>query len=119
MSSWSVNVAGKGIRRASVDKLAKSLREEFGDDALIVIHDSSPPESRADRLQFALDKVADARAEIEVLKEELEEWLENLPENFADGEKGDALREAIDGLDSMVSDLESIEGNSVDFPSAF
>ena len=36
----------------------------------------------------------------EALKDELQEWYDNLPENFQNGSKGESLQEAIDALES-------------------
>lgn len=44
--------------------------------------------------------VEEVFGEIEGLKDELQEWYDNLPENFQSGDKGDALQEAISGLES-------------------
>lgn len=46
------------------------------------------------------DVVEEAMSEIESLKDELDEWYNNMPESFQQGSKGDELQEAIDGLDS-------------------
>lgn len=43
--------------------------------------------------------VSDAFSEIESLKDELQEWYDNLPEQFQNGSKGEALQEAIGGLE--------------------
>lgn len=44
--------------------------------------------------------VAEAFSEIDSLKEELQSWYDNLPENFQNGDKGQRLQEAIDQLES-------------------
>lgn len=43
--------------------------------------------------------IADAFSEIESLKDELQEWYDNLPENFQNGSKGEQLQEAIGALE--------------------
>ncbi len=43
----------------------------------------------------------DAFSEIESLKEELQEWYDNLPESFQNGDKGDALQSAISELEGV------------------
>lgn len=45
--------------------------------------------------------VSDAFSDAEGLKDELQSWWDNLPENFQNGDKGDALQEAIDALDGV------------------
>jgi hypothetical protein len=119
MANWQINVSGKGIRKATVEKLAANLKAEFGEDAYIGVTDNTPPESRADRLQSALGAVSDARSEVESLKEELESWYDNLPESFQNGEKGEALQSAVSELDDCISNLESAEGCGAEFPGMY
>ena len=73
--------------------------------------------SRAARLDAALDKVRDGIAELEELKEEVENWksgmegtnLENTLKYSDLGECEDALSSAIDELENGVSSAESVE----------
>lgn len=46
------------------------------------------------------DAVSAAFSQIEELKDELQSWYDNLPENFQNGDKGSQLQEAIDALES-------------------
>ena len=50
---------------------------------------------------------------IEEIKSEEEECFENLPESFQDGERGEAMQEAIDKLESAYSFLEDIDLDDV------
>ena len=43
----------------------------------------------------------EAYMEIDALRDELQEWFDNLPENFQDGEKGSQLEEAIGYLEQV------------------
>ena len=43
----------------------------------------------------------DAFGAIECLKDELQDWFDNLPESFQQGQKGDELQEAISTLESV------------------
>ncbi len=45
--------------------------------------------------------VADAFGEVQSLMSELEDWLGNLPESFQNGDKGQALQDAIDQLSQV------------------
>lgn len=58
------------------------------------------------------DAVSSAFSEIESIKDELREWYDNLPENFQNGSKGEALQEAISALEgaSEVNAPDCIEG---------
>jgi DNA repair exonuclease SbcCD ATPase subunit len=57
-----------------------------------------------------------AKTDIEELKEELENWLEGMPDNLQGGMKAEQLQEAIDGLDTKISDLEDLESQISDLP---
>ena len=46
--------------------------------------------------------VQEAFADAEGLRDELQEWYDNLPENFQNGDKGDQLQSAIDALESVT-----------------
>jgi DNA repair exonuclease SbcCD ATPase subunit len=50
----------------------------------------------------------DADSEIEELKEELQSWYDNLPENLQGGDKGSQLEEAIGQLESAQSFLQNV-----------
>lgn len=56
---------------------------------------------------------------MEELRDELQNWYDNLPENLQNGSKADALQTAIDELENIISDLENVEGASVEFPGMF
>jgi len=72
--------------------------------------------SRSDRLTDAEGSVADARHIVEELKDEMTEWLENMPESLRDGDKASDIQEAIDGLERIESSLDEIDFNDVSFP---
>lgn len=52
----------------------------------------------------------------EELRDELQNWRDNIPENMSDGEKANQLDEAISNLEEFISNMESAEGVDVDFP---
>jgi hypothetical protein len=45
--------------------------------------------------------VQDAFSGMQELKDELQEWYDNLPENFQNGSKGEQLQEAMDAIDGV------------------
>jgi predicted DNA-binding protein len=75
--------------------------------------------SRNARFQAAVEKVGMARSDIEELRDELQSWLDNLPENLQSGTKAEALQEAIDNLESVITSLEEVESTDVEFPGMF
>ena len=59
--------------------------------------------------------LSDCRTKVEVLKDTEEEKLENMPDNLKQGDKGQAMEEAIenfrnavDDIDNAISSLENI-----------
>lgn len=118
MATYTITVSSKGLRETSVNKLVESLKSTF-DGASVSVSKYEQPESRADRLSEAEGKVQDAMSEVECLKDELQEWYDNLPENFQQGDKGSQLEYAISNLDSLYSDLENADFGNVEFPSMF
>lgn len=119
MSRWNVLIVGDGLRKSSVEKHAKALRKNLGDKIHIEVTDASYPDSRAQRLDAAYALVGDAATQVEELKDELQSWYDNLPENFQQGDKGEALQTAIDQLESIQQSFDDLASNQecVDFPS--
>lgn len=116
MARWKITVSGKGVRKASVEKLVEKLKSQFGTEVTVTVEDASPPESRADRFSQAMDLVGDARSEFESLRDELQEWRDNMPENLQNSSKAQKLDDAIGDLDSLTSDIGNIEDVDVQFP---
>lgn len=59
-------------------------------------------------LSVSLEDIRDKQAELEEMRDEEESKFDNMPEGLQEGEKGKAMREAIDKLDEIVNMLESI-----------
>lgn len=118
MARWQITITGKSIRKASVEKLAGKLKAEF-DGAAITVTDASPPESRSDRFQAALSMIEDGKAELESLRDELQDWYDGLPENLQQGSKADELQEAVSELEDMISNVEDLTGRDVSFPGMY
>jgi len=87
--------------------------------------------SRNDRLTEVLSKldwatIETAQGEVTTLKDELQSWLDNMPENLQGSSKADELQTAIDELDEIEGELQTIIDNiqeqankTVQFPSMF
>ena len=77
--------------------------------------------SRAIRLAEAVERITSGKQDIEELMDELQNWLDNMPENLQQSEKAEQLDDAIsllqttiEGIDDAVSEAESVE-----FPGMF
>ena len=116
----------ESIEAADIDEARRIARAKFAGVAKDLIEQGvarvtkAKYSSRADRLSEAESMVSDAQGVVEELKDELQEWYDNLPDNFKDGDKGSQLQEAIDALESLHSNLEEAIGNfGVDFPGMY
>lgn len=116
MATWQVTIGGKGIRRDTVEKIVEKALKDKYPDATIGVRDASPPETRADRFSEAVGHIGDAKGIAEELRDELQEWKDNLPENLQDGSKAGELDDAINELESFISECEDAEGIDVTFP---
>lgn len=74
---------------------------------------------RWELLSNASNIIEGAKDEVECLKEELENWLDNLPENLQSSMKADSLQEAIDALDTLVEDIDETTSNLNDLVTEF
>ena len=62
--------------------------------------------SRRSRIDEIIQKIEDLGYDIDVLRDEEEESYENLPESIQYSDRGEAMSEAIDNLESAISSLE-------------
>ena len=75
--------------------------------------------SRRVRFEEAVGEIGEPKGMIEDLRDELQEWLDNMPENLQGGEKAGQLENSISELDDMISSLEELECTDVEFPGMF
>ena len=71
---------------------------------------------RRKRIEEASAKIAEAEAALQAAQEIIQEVRDgeesardNLPESLQDGERGQAMQEAIDALDSALSEIEGVD----------
>lgn len=57
---------------------------------------------RRNRIELVMTKLDELREEIEALRDEEQEAFDNLPESLQEGERGEAMNEAIENLDSAA-----------------
>lgn len=119
MARWSITITGKGVREATVKRLAGKIQTELGEGVSVSVSKITVPQSRAERFADALSKTQDAKEEFESLRDELQDWFDNLPEQFQSGDKGSELEEAIQQLEEAISHAEDLDCCDVSFPSMY
>lgn len=62
---------------------------------------------RADRLSKIHDVMRGALADLEALRDEVQEGFDNMPENLQSGERGWARQEAATTLDNACTEIEA------------
>jgi len=74
---------------------------------------------RSDRYEIVRKKVREAYQETQVLIEELQRCLDNMPENLRYSETGQAIKEAIDQLYVVGNYLACASVKEICFPGAY
>lgn len=60
-------------------------------------------------LSDAIGKAEDLHSQLEALKDEEQEYYDNMPEGLQNSDKGSVAQEAIDNLENALSALESLK----------
>jgi len=79
----------------------------------------SKKKSRVTRFTEAQAKIENAGMDFVDLRDELESWLDNMPENLQESPKAEQLQEAIDELGGVIDSVEEIVYTGIEFPGAF
>ena len=114
-----ITVNQKGARVAGIESLIEKQIKSKYPDAVISVTRKVPAESRNDRFGEAQSLIGDAKSIGEELRDELQQWLDNLPENMQSGGKAGELESAVSELEDFINSLEEAEGASVDFPGMY
>lgn len=67
--------------------------------------------TRRKALRELIDRIEGAKMEIEEIKTEEEEYYNNMPEAFQDGEKGDRAQMVIEYLDEAMTAADNVVEN--------
>lgn len=65
------------------------------------------------RLNGLAAELADLRDSVEMIRDEEQEYFENMPEPFQYGERGQAAEAALGGLDEALSALEDFDADAI------
>ena len=107
------------VAAARIKTIQKQAEQAFG-EMLLNVEKDDPGTSRAYRLAVAEGQVESAKDTVEELKDELQSWRDNLPENFQYGTKADELEEAISNLEDLAGQLDGSNFNfEIDMPGMF
>jgi len=104
----------EGSRKDTVMATAKGM---FG-KMLVAVELVRYGGSRAEDLEAAQEKVEEALQVVSELRSDLEDWKENMPENFQGSFKEEELETAISNLEDIENSLEGV-GWDVEFPGMF
>ena len=66
--------------------------------------------NRRARIQALIDKLEGIKEDIDFIKDEEQEYYDNMPESIQAGERGDKAQEAIDNLESTLDYLNDVTG---------
>lgn len=119
MATYEIRITKKGLSSKKIAMLRDAIADQFGEDASVSFTQVKTPESRLERFESAKADIEHAVEELQSLRDELQGWYDNLPENLQSGSKADELQEAIDGLESAIEQAEEAVGADVTFPSMF
>lgn len=112
-----ITIDHPGLLVDTAEKRIQDWAKKFYPKAHISVAREVPAESRSDRFGEIKQSIEDAKSDTEELRDELQSWHDNLPENLQDGEKAEELQTAIDALEECINSLEEAAGIEVDFPS--
>lgn len=62
---------------------------------------------RRKMIAVAVAHLAEAKADLETARDEEQDYLDNMPESFQEGSKGETAQEAIDLLENVVDGIEN------------
>jgi len=119
MASYKVafTLSGKQIKTVQKD-LGKALAKLGYADVEPLVTKIERNQSRADRLGEAESLCQNAKDIVEELRDEMESWYDNMPENLQSADKGQQVETAKDELQSLADSLE-IDFGSVEFPGMY
>jgi len=65
-------------------------------------------ESIKGRISALLSEAENIKTDVEAIRDDEQEYRDNMPESLADGEKGEKADTAIAALEQVIEDLESL-----------
>jgi len=72
--------------------------------------------SRRERFEEIQGRIAEAKEGIEELRQELEDWRDNIPENLQAAAKADELDQVIGELEDLTQSLDEVCEADIEWP---
>lgn len=66
---------------------------------------------RRKRIKYVINDIDDIISALDEIRNDEQDAYDNLPENFQESEKGEAMLENIDSLDIAMSNLEDVQND--------
>lgn len=114
-----ITINQKGARLDVIEKLVSAAVQTKYPNAYIQAVRKERPESRSQRFEEAKSWANDASSAGEELRDELQDWLDNLPEGLQGGDRASMLEEAISQLDEFVNYCDDASNVDVEFPGMY
>lgn len=67
--------------------------------------------SRRKEIRRMIDKIEEVKETVEYLRDEEQEYLDNMPENLAYSSRAEVAQEAVDNIDCALDNLEEAISN--------
>jgi hypothetical protein len=112
---YEITIRVKAHKLVTVEKKAK---ETFGND-LRSLKKISRNTSRAAELDLAEEHFNACKEIVADLKDQMEEWRDNVPDSLQSSEKYSEVESCVDQLQQLEDELDGISFDSIEFPSAF
>jgi ElaB/YqjD/DUF883 family membrane-anchored ribosome-binding protein len=96
----------------------KSAERAFGDD-LRSVEKVNHAASRQARLEDAMQSIEGAKDEIEELRAEIQDILDNTPENLQGSDKYSEREQCVEALDELLEKLENLDASDIEFPGMY
>lgn len=114
-----VEITQKGARLEGIEALVKKALADKYKGVNVRVYRKDSPESRSDRFSEAQGLIGDAKSQAEELRDELQGWLDGLPENLQGGSKASELEDSISSLDEFIDACDTAESTDVSFPGMY
>lgn len=114
LTSDDITVSKKKSKATIEQRIAVAFEKKMGLEtgaASVELVKRAGAMSRANRFDAAVALIGDALDGVEELKEEMQQWRDSLPENFATGDKAQEIEECITDLEHAIETIENAQSD--------